>query len=336
VGQHARQWLDMTGAARSPFVQSVDPGGTALPFTGLPLDYYGPGSGMLYGRSAWGPSATTFQLKLKDGPESGHAQADWGTWQIWRNGRYVSRETVSYGQNIAGFGGTGMAPAALYLAHNSLVVDGIGTHVRHQGISGLAKVTRLESRPDYAYAVTDLTPTSDNPRFVRWEREFVFVRSLETLVILDRVESSTAGATKTFISHCETSPAVTGNGATCTIGNQALVMTTLVPSKPTVRVVNEGGKVGQYRIEVDTSPGTAQSYILTVLQAKDAGAASLSPSVVDDGSVFTVTLNGSNSITFAKGMVSSGGSITTGGVTSPFRTGVQTMTTSEAGPVWNP
>jgi hypothetical protein len=333
VGRHARQWLDTTGALRSPFVQSVDPGGTALPFTSLPLDYYGPGAGMFYGRNAWGPSATTFYLKLKDGPAEGHSHTDWGSWQIWRNGRYLSRETVSYGESIAGYAGSGTAVADLYLGHNSLLIDGTGTH-RSQWISGLARVTRLESRPAYAYAAVDLTGTSDNARFVHWEREFVFVRSLETMVILDRVESSTSGATKTFLAHCETKPTTTATGATCTNGNQALVMTTLVPSAPTYRVIAEGGKVGQYRIEVDTSPGTAQSYILTVLQAKDAGGASLSPTVTEDGAAFTVTLNGSTRIVLAKAMVSSGGSITMGGTTTPFRTTVQPITVTEAGPAW--
>jgi hypothetical protein len=333
VGRHARQWLNLTGATRSAYVSSVDSGGTALPFTSLPLDYYGPGAGVLYGRNVWGPTATTFHLQLKDGPAAGHSHADWGNWQIWRNGRYLSRETVSYGNIVAGFGGSGTASADLYLGHNSLLIDGTGSH-HDQWISGLAIVRRLESRPAYAYADVDLTPTSDNARFVHWEREFVFVRSLETLVVLDRVESSAAASTKTFLAHCETNPAIRANGATCTNGNQALVMTTLVPATPTYRVVTEGGSVGQYRIEVDTSPGTAQSYILTVLQAKDASGASLSPIVAEDGTSFTVTLDGTTSIAFAKGMASSGGSITVGGATTPFRTTVQPISVTDAGPAW--
>jgi hypothetical protein len=334
VGQHARQWLNGTSATRSTYVQSVDPGGTALAFTNLPLDYYGPGAGMFYGRNAWGPSATTFFLKLKDGPAEGHSHTDWGTWQIWRNGRYLSRETVSYGESIAGYAGSGTAVADLYLGHNSLLVGGNGTH-RNQWISGLANVTRLESRPAYTYSAVDLTGTIDGTStFVHWEREFVFVRSLETMVILDRVQSASAGSTKTFLAHCETMPSTTASGATCTNGSQALVMTTLAPATRSYRVVAEGGTIGQYRIEVDTSPGTAQSYILTVLQAKDGTAASLTPTVAEDGASFTVTLNGTTSIVFAKGMVSSGGSITTDGATTPFRTTVQPISVTDAGPAW--
>ena len=84
------------------------------------------------------------------------------------------------------------------------------------------------------------------------------------------------------------------------------------------------------------TPGTAQSYILTVLQAKGSADPSLSPSLVDNGTSWTVTLAPSNSITFQKGMTSSGGSITVDGVTTPFRNNVQAMTVSAAGPVWEP
>lgn len=333
VGQHARQWLEATGASRSPFAQSVDPGGAALPFTDLPLDYYGAGAGMLYGRNAWGPTATTFLLQLKDGPDSGHSHADWGTWQLWRNGRYLSRETVSYGEFVAGWAGNGTVEATQPAGHNSLLVDGAGSR-HNQWISGRSNVTRLESRPAYAFAATDLTGTIDNPSFVHWEREFVFIRALETLVVLDRIESSSPGATKTFLAHCETTPVVTASGATCTTGSEALVLRTLVPSTPTYRSVAEGGAVGQYRIEVDTTPGTAQSYILTVLQAKASTAASLSPSVTEDGTSFTVALDPSTRITFAKGMVSSGGSITVAGASSALRGNVQDFAVTDAGPAW--
>jgi hypothetical protein len=171
-----------------------------------------------------------------------------------------------------------------------------------------------------------------------WRRELVFVRGLETLVVLDRLQTASAAATKTFINHCETNPVVSGNtGATCTVGTQALTMTTLLPAARTYRVVDEGSHGNsQYRIEVDTTPGTAQSYILNVLQARDAAGSVLTPSVADDGPSYTVTLDGSTSITFQKGMTSSGGSVRIGGVTTPFRADVQSMSVTADGPEWAP
>ena len=112
-------------------------------------------------------------------------------------------------------------------------------------------------------------------------------------------------------------------------------MTTLVPSSPTVRVVTEGTtQVGQYRIEVDTSPGTTSSYIVTVLDAGDTGSARLSPSIVEAPTSYTVGLNATTSITFQKGMVSSGGTITLANATTTLRSDVQPMVVTDDGPAW--
>lgn len=333
VGQHARRWLDVTRASRSRHVQAVDPGGPAQPFGTLPLDYYAPGPKYLYGRSAWDAPSTAFMLQLGEGPGFGHAHADWGTWQLWRNGRFLSRETASYGENVAGHGGQGTASAALALGHNSLLIDGTGPR-SDPWSRGAAVVRRLESQPAYAYAAVDLSAASNNPEFVRWVREFVFVRALETLVILDRVQSRTASATRTFLAHCETSPETSARSATCVNGDHALVLTTLVPASPRYRAVAEGGPVGQFRIEVDAAPDGAQSHILTVLQAKDRSGASLSPAVKDGGAAWVLTLDASTRVVFEKGMASAGGSIEIGGVSKALRKDVQGVVVTEDGPAW--
>jgi hypothetical protein len=344
VGQHARQWLNTVGARASQHARSVDTGGTARSFADLPLEYFAPGQRWLYGRSSWSPDALGYFLQLGNRPaaNSDHRQRDWGTWQIFRKGRFLSRETAVYGgvpgQYIAGWNNGPAIDGVAHIGHNSLLIDGAGDSSQPFS-TNLAQVTRLESAPAYTFAAVDLTPLAQDTRygnraFVNWVREFVFARDLETFVVLDRVESSTASATKTFLAHSETAPAVGTGTATITNGDQQLVMTTLVPATSTYRVVTEGGTAGQYRIEVDTSPGAAQSYILTVLQAKDQVAPALSPSVTEDASGFTVRLDGATSIRFAKGMKSSGGSFTSGGQTRSLRADVQAMTVTGAGPAW--
>jgi hypothetical protein len=330
VGQHARQWMSMTGSSGAAYVKSVDPGGIALPFTSLPLDYFAPATGYFYGRNAWGPTATTFVLQLGDRPGGvGHSHVDWGTWQIWRNGQYLSRESVGYSDSIAGYGGSGSVTVDMGIAHNSVLKNGAGPASSPWG-TGVV-VTRVDSQPGYAFASANLTKNAS--AFSHLERDFVFVRGLETLVVFDRIQTGSATDKTAFINHCGSVPTTTATTATCTMGTQALVMTTLVPAAPTIRVVAEGG-VGQQRIEVEASPGATQSYQLTVLQAKDASAAALSPTVTDNGTSYTVTLNGSNSITFQKGPTSSGGSVTVNGTTSSLRAGVQSFTVTDAGPAW--
>lgn len=351
VGRHARRWLNtyvVETTANLPWrhYQAVDDTSiTPLAFDALPLDHYASGPGYLFTRNRWGEDATTVWIQGADpeGDRGGHQHADYGTFHIWRSameganlrGRYLSRETVTYEQDVAGYGGSGAANGGDTIGHNSVLVNGANMGPRYS--NGLGTVERVESAPGYAYLAALLTPPGTAAQV--WRREFVFVRGLETLVVLDRLQTASAGATKTFLNHCETNPVVSGDSATCTVGGSSLVMTTLLPgdAATTYRVVDEGSSTfHQYRVEVDTTPGTAQSYILTVLQAKDSGAASLAPTVVDDGTSWTLTLDGSNLITFQKGMASSGGTITTAGSTRPLRADVQTMSVTDDGPVWAP
>ncbi|MBZ0236689.1 MAG: heparinase II/III family protein [Deltaproteobacteria bacterium] len=340
VGRHARQWTEMVGVTPWRHVQAVDEPTAPLAFDGLPLDFYAAGPRYFYGRSAWGASGTVVMLQLGDAAENtiGHQHGDYGTFQIWRGGRFLSHESAAYAgsssTSVVGYGGAGSVDGALGIAHNTVLVNGANPGPQYSGPEAI--VERLESGAGYAFAAVDLVPPAT--RMQEWRREFVFVRSLETLVILDRIQTADAAATRTFLNHCETAPLVSGDdSATCTVGDQALTMTTLLPAQRAYRVVDEGSRASsQHRIEVDTTPGTAQSYILTVLEARGASEPALTPSVTDGGSSYTVTLDGSTSITFQKGMTSTGGAIRIGGTERPLRAGVQAMSVTGDGPVWEP
>jgi hypothetical protein len=210
---------------------------------------------------------------------------------------------------------------------------------------------RLESAPGYAYAAVDLTnayhvdgyPARSNPAAAHVEREFVFVRDLETLVIFDRLEASAVGSVpagnirRAFLAHCEVPWTIEdATHAACANGPSALRATTLLPPAPSRHAyVYEGGQ-GQYRLEVEDTPGTAQSYLLHVLQARAEPGTNLNPSVVDNGTSYTVVLDPTHSIVFQKGISSSGGSITIAGSTTAFRNSVQTVLIADDGPVWLP
>jgi len=49
VAQYARQWLNTVQPTLDPWIAAVDSGGSSLPFSNLPLDYYSAGIGYLYG-----------------------------------------------------------------------------------------------------------------------------------------------------------------------------------------------------------------------------------------------------------------------------------------------
>jgi len=344
VGRHARQWTQMVGVQPWRHIRAVDTPTTPLSFDTIPLDFYSSGPRYMYGRNAWGQNSTSFLWQLGDahGNSIGHQHGDYGTFQIWRNGRFISRETVVYAGSsrdyLVGYNGSGSVDGAGPLGHNTVLIDGAVPGPQYS--NRRATVERLESHPEYTFAVVDLVPPATQMQ--EWRREFVFLRDIETTVILDRLQTASATATKTFINHCETDPVGSGNDSrTCVVGNQSLVMTTLLPAQRTYREVDEGSNVRhQYRIEVDTTPGASQSYILTVLQAKDAAAPSLTPTVSDsnpgsftDGTI-TVTLDGANSVVFRKGTGSIDGSITASGTTYNPRNTVQQMNVTLEGPQW--
>ena len=234
-------------------------------------------------------------------------------------------------------------------------------------VNGPAVVRRLESQPAYTYIDVDLTAVYSNntvesgrhkernnpavqngyPSSVTGhvEREIVFIRPLETTVVFDRLLSvSPDGGTtpadsivKTFVAHCEQVPTFPdATHANCTNGSQALQITTLLPASPTHEYVKEGG-LGQYRIEINDPGTTAQSYFLNVLQAKDATAAPLAPTLTISGSNYTVHLNdaGNSSVTFVAGFTSSGGSVNIQGVGPVIlTTAVEPISYLDSGPRW--
>lgn len=353
TGRLARRWMKTIGATPSAYIAAIDRGGPERPFSTLPLDYYGPGAGFLYAKTAWDAEATAVHLQLGSADDGGaHSHYDMGNWQIWRRGRWLSRETTGYVQKIAGYNGA-TAETNSPVAHNLILVDGKGFAVGQQ--NGPPKVKRVESRPDYTYGATDLTPAFrnnavqfarpelDNAAVSRVEREFVFVRRLDTLVIFDRVQSTTAQATKTFLAHFEEPPQpVAPNSYLGVNGKQALRVTTLLPVAPVSRVVNEGGQIGQHRLEIEAN-GERQTYFLHVLQARDADEQDLAAELSETATEYTVALRhparGFARLSFAKGAeVGKGGMAYSRTAmpqeVSPFLDRVQGIEVTARGPVW--
>jgi hypothetical protein len=344
IGQYARRWVNMVNPARPYHIRAVDRGGAERDFGTLPLDYFAPGARFAYSRNQWGGLATVLNLQMGVTEDEGHRHNDVGSWQIWRGGRWLSRETTGYSQNIVGYGGVAV-DANDAAAHNTLLIGGRGPAAYYQ--SGPTVVTRLESRPDYLYAAVDLTPSYrathpvlDNTDAAHVEREFIFVKPLEALIVFDRIESTTASAAKTFLAHFETSPVVDAAGriVTAVNGNQALRIRTLVPANPTYRpIVDEGAPVGQFRLEIETA-GAAQSYFLNVLQARGATDSNLSSSVTEDATSYALTLGhptrGTVNVTFQKGRASSGGSIVVGGQSRSLTTSVGSVVVDDNGAAW--
>ena len=382
--RHARTWLATTNAGRRWMFDAIKSNGSTDQ-SDLPLDYYAPGAGVFDMRSDNSANAMQVHLQLNTPGGIEHRHLDAGSFQLWRKGRWLSRESVGYSDLIAGLANVGDASSEEPVAHNTLMFEGrttgiwvgSGPHVippgqpRDDCPDGLPQVVRLQHETDFAYVAADYSASyrnHDGPR-VDWPyadkvvREFLFIRPLQALLILDRMRASSDSllpfyqtadwllpgphksaeqVQRTFAMHFETNPTVNGARVTAVNGGQTTDLITLVPAAPTYRIFNEDRpgheQSGQYRLELD-STGSAESYFLQVIHGRDNGAPALTATVSENSGGWAVQLNGANSqsatITLVKGMTSTGGSIAiNGGTAVPLRSDVQNISVTSDRPVW--
>jgi hypothetical protein len=332
AGRYARNWLTVVGNSSRSYIRAVDAGGQTTSFSSLPLDYYARGATHLFGRTGWNSTATAVHFQLGQTVDDGHQHADKGNFQIWRNGRWLTREATGYVDSIVGYNNRS-ANSQSAEAHNTLLVGGQGVA---QWPRTQATVRRLESTASYLYANTDLSSLYSSGAHV--EREFLFLRQLETTIVFDRIQTATS-VPRTFIIHFEQAPTLESNSrALATNGNQALRLITAYPANAVRRVVDEGGSTGLDRLEVEA---TAQGvdYLLNVLQARDSGGSDVTATVTDTGSSFRLNVShptlGSAEVVFQKGATSTGGTLALNGSSAaPLLNRVQGFQVTVAGPAW--
>jgi hypothetical protein len=348
-------------------------------YSALPLDYYATGIQYAYLRTAWDTSSTALMLQMgQQNSGASHGHWDWGNFSIWRGGRWVCRETTGYSNTITGtpnIGSNVNQTSTTQFAHNvpvftnvALGLDSNPAYTVPTVLNGAPAVNRLETETNYFYSDVNLTNVylwdSAHSNFNTGvvghvEREYIYVRPLETLVVLDRILTANqthdgsltaAQVVTSFLTHFETNPTITdSNHYSSTNGSQIVRQTVLVPSSATHRSINENScsgcsTNGQYRVEVDNS-GAAQRYSLDVLQSSASGTGAVTATISDSNSgdptsgTFTVTLTPSvgsaTTIVFNKGETSSGGTINVAasGVTN-LASGVEDVSYTDNGPIW--
>jgi|GEM_PF-1085678 len=356
IGKVARQWINTVNPNIAPMWMAIDRGGSAQALSTLPLDYYASGPQFAYWRNNWSTNASSLFLQMGQTFGVGHTHFDVGNFQWFRGGSYLIRETPSYYTTVAGYNSVGTADVSSGYAHNIPLIGGLPGSDDGCTDSN-AIVRRMESQLTYAYLDVDTSgtytnnicdpgrPERENVYAQHVEREFIFFRDIEVLLILDRLQADLASRSKTFVSHCETSPvSIDATHYTCVDGSQQASYSVLLPATPALTVVNEAANGAtcasnecQYRLEVnDNRPIGAQSYFLVAIQGLNAGSTALTPTMQDNGSSWTVALDANHIVTFNKGMASAGGSVTISGATTNLRVDAQAMTVTDDGPAWAP
>ncbi len=361
IGQYAYHWLQTVQPPQTfytyPHYQDTPTFNADIQtpdFSNLPVDYYAAGTQYFYTRNQWGPQATSVLLQLGQPGEDYSLNA--GSFQIWRNSYFVSKNTTGYDLQING------GASEQTVAQNGLLFGGQGMPQARR--VGDPQVLRLQSDADFSYAAVDLSAAyrsteadRDNPYESQAVREFIYIKPLETMVILDRLQSSSEvepaeDVSKTFLLHFPNAPEQDGSQSWVGYsGDQALRLTTLVPNNVSYNLVDESDFSGthdpdpnfyQYRLEASTS-GSANSYFINVLQARDATGQNVTASMSQNANSWTITLNhptlGHAKIVLNKGLISQGGAVgysASGTPTdlTPLLDHVQDMQVTDDGPVW--
>lgn len=387
--RHIRAWLTQTDAGRGWMFDALGGSGDLNDFDSLPLDYYAPGSKVFDLRSSHDADAMQVHLQLGTPGGIQHRHLDAGTFQIWRRGHWLSRESTGYAEYLTGFDNGPDIETADAPAHNSLLFQGrstarwigSGPQVIPDGDDtgeqplGLPQVIRLQHAPDFGYVAADYSKAYRNPLATRvdWPytdraiREFLFIRPLHALLILDRMRASddslnsyysgmdwverddplavqvpAAQVVRTFVMHFETAPVAAGNHLSATIGDQMVDLHTLLPSTPTFRIIDEdqagNAAAGQYRLELDSS-GSQENYFLNVISGRNVGDSDISVVMTDLDDRWSISIShpsrGSAIVVLLKGMQSLAGSISIdGGAAQALNDGVQGIQVTSAGPVW--
>jgi hypothetical protein len=383
--KHARAWLATTNAGRSWMFDALGGSGSAADFADLPLDYYAPGAQVFDLRTSHDADAMQVHLQLGTPGGVEHRHWDAGSFQVWRKGRFLTRESAGYSDSIAGFMNSGSVDTEYPVAHNTLLFEGWNTgrwvgrgpHVippggdRGENPRGLPDVKRLQHAPQFGYVAVDYSDAYRNmpESRVDWPyadkawREFLFIRPLQALLILDRTRGSSdsllpwyngggwilngphvtgAQVRRTFVMHFETAPTANSNRVAATLGTQTSELITLLPASPSYRIFNEDRpgdeEAGQHRVELD-QVGSTDAYFLNIVTGYDSGEAAITANLVDNGGNWTITLThpvrGSASIVLNKGMTSTGGSIAiNGGAATPLSETVQGISVTSERPVW--
>ena len=190
------------------------------PFTQLPLDYYAPGAQFFYARSTWNPDAMVITCSSASPTAGGPRALRLGVVPDGAQEPLAVRETVSYAEEIPGWNNGPAATPSTGSATTSSCSRGSGPRAVP---TGKPKALRLESRPTHTYTAVDLSAAyrTNQPR--KLVREFLFVRPLETMLVLDRTQAASASTVRTFVMHSETAaPTISPGAALITNGDQAL------------------------------------------------------------------------------------------------------------------
>jgi hypothetical protein len=267
------------------------------PLSTLSPVYHASGTGHVFARSSWDPSATWLTFIAGPYTES-HAHHDQGSFTVYKN------EWLAYDQNIESHSGLHQEEEA----HNLVRLADSGGTVEMK-YDTTAKLLALRDTAAYAYVAGDLTPAyGGDGRVKKVEREIVFIKP-DAIVVFDRVDTVT-GVQKVWQLSTESAPALSAGGVVVQGKKSKLELFPILPGGAPVGLVDwpsaDGDMLGGAR--VDITDGSDATLFLNVLSLDGAVVARAPADTVDKKGV-KITLADGRTATVQLGVLAAGGAI---------------------------
>lgn len=178
-------------------------------------------------------------------------------------------------------------------------------------------IVLYEDAEEYSYSVGDAAPSYSPAKLVAFDRHFLWLKSVRgsvapVVVILDRVDATSASFKKTYVLHTQGAPQVQGAIVRAANGRGQLVHETLLPRSPRISAIGGSGKefwvngqnhapsrtpsaaeeAGAWRVEVSPSTQSLRDVFLHVLFAGEVGAVPPSADVLAASSATGLPVGG--------------------------------------------
>jgi len=310
----AQTWLDDCSVPEmdQPFMYIDDfldyePAHKKAPLADLHPSYYAPGTGSVFFRNGWTPSASWGALIAGPYTES-HAHRDQGSLLIYRN------EWLGYDQNIASHSGIYQNEEA----HNLVRIEQNGATITMS--NGAAKLVAMHDTPEFLYMRADITPVYEGKGAVtRVEREALFFKGPGAYVVMDRVDT-TGGAEAVWQFNSPLAPQIVSEGWEWKGAQGSLQAIPIFPPNPLSEALSWQGidpaemTGGGFRLDVRDAAAGGQARFLMLLAP--GGAVSSQMPITSAGKVgVNVTFNGGVSAEVVFGEDTAGGTLklTSGG-----------------------
>jgi hypothetical protein len=280
MAPYARQYLKDLNYSPSPL------GATKDYKTDFPLSYLCKVSSPMYARSDWSTNAVWISFSANN-MIADHQHLDQGHISMQKGADYLLINGGEYG-----------ALSTVY--NNTLLFDdkgagNISIYPPGQGYWGTSnKITKYESAKSYVYSQADFTSAyqsaySTANSVTAAVRSVLYLRP-GIVLVHDKANVKNANVKKIFNLNLPTSPSLTGNVYTETVGNSKLFFQSLLPNTPAAVIVpiklpDSTQKTNEKNFRV-TKSGSLQDNFFYAFEATDKSQAAMTNVVYADGGNF--------------------------------------------------